>query len=85
LSLAALAAASGTHFTTISKLERNQRAPSLRLAAALAEALGVTIDVLQAACFSWRLLTQVFMLSPCYAYTVFTYMWVRFTLPIIFA
>ena len=46
LSLAALAEKAGTHFTTISKLEGNHRSPSLRLAADLASALGVTVDVL---------------------------------------
>lgn len=46
LSLAALGERCGSHFTTISKLENNQRTPSLRLAADIASALGVTIDVL---------------------------------------
>ena len=46
LSLLQLAEKSGSHFTSISKLERNQRAPSLKLAVELASALGVTIDVL---------------------------------------
>ncbi len=46
LSLNELAAKSGTHFTTVSKIERNQPAPSLLLASKLASALGVTIDVL---------------------------------------
>lgn len=46
LSLAQLAEKAGTHLSAISKLERGQRAPSLRLAADLASALGVTVDVL---------------------------------------
>lgn len=46
LSLAALGERCGSHFTTISKLENSQRAPSLRLAADIASALGVTVDVL---------------------------------------
>ena len=46
LSLEKLAQLAGTHFTSISKLERNQRAPSLRLALDLASALEVTLDVL---------------------------------------
>jgi transcriptional regulator with XRE-family HTH domain len=45
-SLNQLAEKAETHFTTVSKVERNQRAVSLRLAAALASALGVTVDVL---------------------------------------
>lgn len=36
----------GTHFTAISKVERGQRAPSLRLAVDIANALNVTMDVL---------------------------------------
>jgi transcriptional regulator with XRE-family HTH domain len=46
LSLAALGEKCGSHFTTISKLENNQRSPSLRLAADIASALGVSLDVL---------------------------------------
>ncbi len=46
LSLAALGEKAGVHFTAISKVERGQRAPSLRLAADLASALGVSVDVL---------------------------------------
>lgn len=46
LSLAQLAEKCGTHFTSISKIECGQRAPSLRVAAAIASALGVTVDVL---------------------------------------
>lgn len=46
LSLNDLAEKAGTHFTSVSKIERSQRAPSLHLAAALASALGVTVDVL---------------------------------------
>lgn len=46
LSLEQLAQRAGTHFTSISKVERSQRAPSLRLAVDLASALGVTVDVL---------------------------------------
>ncbi len=46
LTLAALAARVGTHVSALSKVERSQRAPSLRLAVAIAGALGVTVDVL---------------------------------------
>lgn len=46
LSLLQLAEKAGTHFTSISKIERSQRAPSLKLAADLASALGVSVDVL---------------------------------------
>lgn len=46
LSLVELAEKAGTHFASVSKIERNQRAPSLRVAAALASALGVSLDVL---------------------------------------
>lgn len=46
LSLEELAKRVETHFTSISKIELSQRAPSLRIAAAIASALGVTLDVL---------------------------------------
>jgi transcriptional regulator with XRE-family HTH domain len=46
MSLEAVAVKAGTHFTAISKVERSQRAPSLRLAAGIASALGVSLDVL---------------------------------------
>lgn len=46
LSLEAVAERAKTHFTALSKVERSQRAPSLRLAAGIASALGVTVDVL---------------------------------------
>lgn len=48
LSLAGLGEKAGTHFTAVSKVERGQRAPSLRLAADLAAALGVTVNDLLA-------------------------------------
>jgi transcriptional regulator with XRE-family HTH domain len=38
-----LAELCGTHFTSIARLESEARAPSLRLAVALADALGVSI------------------------------------------
>jgi transcriptional regulator with XRE-family HTH domain len=44
LTQAELSQRSGTHPTTVVKLEREERAPSLRLAAALAAALGVRVD-----------------------------------------
>lgn len=46
LSLQELAERSETHFTSVSKIERSQRAPSLRIAVDIASALGVTVDVL---------------------------------------
>lgn len=46
LSLVELAVKADTHFASVSKIERNQRAPSLRMAVSLASALGVTVDVL---------------------------------------
>ena len=46
LSLGQAAEASGTHFTSLSKLENGQRAPSLRLAVALAGALEWSIGEL---------------------------------------
>lgn len=48
LSLTAFAERTGTHFTSVSKVERGQRAPSLRLAVELARALDVSIEVLLA-------------------------------------
>jgi putative transcriptional regulator len=45
-SLGELARRSGTHITSLSKVETEQRAPSLRLALALATALGVSLDEL---------------------------------------
>ena len=44
LTQTALAELAGTHFTTVAKVEADGRAPSLRLAVALAEALGVTVN-----------------------------------------
>lgn len=45
----ALAEKAGTHFTSIARLESESRAPSLRLALAIADALGVSIvDLLPA-------------------------------------
>lgn len=46
LTLNDLAERADTHFASVSKIERNQRAPSLRMAVTLASALGVTVDVL---------------------------------------
>ncbi len=46
LTQAQLAQAAGTHQTSVVKLERDERAPSLRLAVALAEALGVSVTKL---------------------------------------
>jgi len=45
-SIDTLAEASGVHRDSIAKLEREQRSPSLRIAATLAAALGVTVDQL---------------------------------------
>jgi transcriptional regulator with XRE-family HTH domain len=39
-----LAVAAGTHSQTVSNVEREERAPSLRIALALAAALDVTVD-----------------------------------------
>jgi putative transcriptional regulator len=44
LTLMELADRAGTHFSTVSKVESEDRAPSLRLAVALADALGVTVN-----------------------------------------
>lgn len=46
LTLQALGAKAGVHFTAIWKVEAYTRSPSLRLAACLAEALGLTVDQL---------------------------------------
>jgi transcriptional regulator with XRE-family HTH domain len=43
LSQPALAELAGTHYTTIAKLEAGDRSPTLGLAVALAEALGVSV------------------------------------------
>jgi transcriptional regulator with XRE-family HTH domain len=43
-----LAEKSGVHRDSISKLEREERSPSLRLAFQLADALGVKVDSLRA-------------------------------------
>lgn len=43
LTMADLAEKAGTHWTTVAKLERDERSPSLRLAVALAVALGVSV------------------------------------------
>jgi transcriptional regulator with XRE-family HTH domain len=43
LTQGALAALAGTHFTTVGKLENDERSVSLRLALALANALGVSV------------------------------------------
>jgi ribosome-binding protein aMBF1 (putative translation factor) len=43
LSQPALAAASGTHYTNVARLEAEARSPSFRLALALAGALGVSV------------------------------------------
>jgi transcriptional regulator with XRE-family HTH domain len=46
LTLAQFAEKCGSHFTSISKIERGERAPSLRIALDIASALGVEIGVL---------------------------------------
>ena len=43
LTQTALAEKAGTHFTTVAKLEADERSASLRLAVSLAEALGVSV------------------------------------------
>jgi transcriptional regulator with XRE-family HTH domain len=44
LTQTALAERAGTHFTTIAKLEADERSASLRLALAIAGALGVGVE-----------------------------------------
>ena len=44
LTQAQLAARAGANVTTVVKLEREERAPSLRMAVALAEAIGVSVE-----------------------------------------
>jgi transcriptional regulator with XRE-family HTH domain len=44
LSIDGLSELSGVHRDSIAKLEREERAPSLRIALALADALGVAVD-----------------------------------------
>jgi len=46
LTIRALADKTGTHYTTIGKLETDERSVSLRLAVVLAEALGVNVSEL---------------------------------------
>jgi ribosome-binding protein aMBF1 (putative translation factor) len=46
LSVEQLAKLAGTHAQSVYKLEREERAPSLRLAAGLALALGISLDEL---------------------------------------
>jgi transcriptional regulator with XRE-family HTH domain len=47
MTLESLASAAGTSHDSISKIERGQRAPSFRLAVALADALGCAVDDLR--------------------------------------
>lgn len=46
LTLEALADRVGIHFTTVAKIESGDRAPSLRMAETLAEALGTTVGAM---------------------------------------